>query len=116
MPQFVVLEHDHPVLHWDFMLEQGEMLKTWRFAAVPDKVAPMVVEALPDHRHAYLDYEGPVSRNRGAVHQWDRGDYECQEWTDTTIRIELRGQRLAGHVVLRRLETSERWEVMFLNG
>ena len=35
MPRFVILEHDHPQLHWDFMLEVGEVLWTWRLATAP---------------------------------------------------------------------------------
>ena len=33
MPRFVILEHDHPSLHWDFILEVGEVLWTWRLSA-----------------------------------------------------------------------------------
>ena len=28
VPRFVILEHDYPELHWDFMLEAGAVLKT----------------------------------------------------------------------------------------
>src|SRR5205807_395991 len=35
MPRFVILEHDHPELHWDLMLEAGPVLRTWRLAAPP---------------------------------------------------------------------------------
>ena len=35
MPQFVLLEHDHPELHWDFMLESGDALLTWRLDRIP---------------------------------------------------------------------------------
>ena len=27
MPRYVILEHDHPVLHWDLMLEAGGVLQ-----------------------------------------------------------------------------------------
>ena len=33
--RFAILEHDYPVLHWDFMLEAGDVLRTWRLPAVP---------------------------------------------------------------------------------
>ena len=29
MPRFVVLEHNWNGVHWDFMLEAGEVLRTW---------------------------------------------------------------------------------------
>ena len=61
MPRFVVLEHDSPCgRHWDFMLEQENALATWALPQPPD-TAEMPAEPLPDHRLAYLDYEGPIS-------------------------------------------------------
>ena len=35
MPRFVILEHDHPHLHWDLMLEADGSLHAWRLACVP---------------------------------------------------------------------------------
>ena len=77
MPRFVILEHDYPELHWDFMLECAGALKTWRLAEPPATHGELIAAvALEDHRLDYLDYEGPVSGNRGRVKRWDRGDYE----------------------------------------
>ena len=69
MPRFVILTHDHPHLHWDFMLEADGVLKTWRLQdePLPGRKFETPAEPLPDHRIAYLDYEGPVSNNRGIV-------------------------------------------------
>ena len=78
MPRFVILEHDHPALHWDLMLECGDVLKTWRLAAVPTSAGAIRAEPVPDHRRLYLDYEGPVSGNRGQVKRWDWGDYRWE--------------------------------------
>ena len=61
MPRFAVLEHDHPFLHWDFLLETGDALRTWRLHAPPDAEGTIAAEELPDHRLEYLDYEGRVS-------------------------------------------------------
>ena len=73
MPRFVILEHDHPVLHWDFMLEAGDVLRTWRLSAPPIRGAIVAAERIGDHRRLYLDYEGPVSDGRGNVVRWDAG-------------------------------------------
>ena len=35
MQQFVILRHDFPELHWDLMLEEEGVLKTWRLNAPP---------------------------------------------------------------------------------
>jgi hypothetical protein len=102
MPRFVVLTHDHPTLHWDLMLEQGDSLRTWRLAQSPDADGSVAAESLPDHRLAYLTYEGPVSGGRGTVEQWDRGTYELLASTGDGLVIRLAGQRLAGAATLRR--------------
>ena len=39
-------------------------------------------EALPDHRLIYLEYEGPISGDRGTVVAWDRGEYRLKRQSD----------------------------------
>lgn len=102
MPRFVLLTHDHPFLHWDFMLERGDHLRTWRLSAEPDGDEEVTAEPLPDHRLDYLDYEGPVSGNRGEVRQWDKGVYRLLEETPERITVELQGARLQGRGVLQK--------------
>jgi hypothetical protein len=96
--RFVVLEHDHPVLHWDLMLEAGAVLQTWRLAAPPEVTAgPIEATPLGDHRRMYLDYEGPVSGNRGAVKRWDAGTFSDEiESTPASRRLRFAGARLTG--------------------
>jgi DNA polymerase Ligase (LigD) len=96
MPRFVVLTHDHPFLHWDLMLEQGNVLRTWRLKTSPDRKWPIVAETLPDHRIAYLDYEGPISADRGTVQRWDVGTYEILEQARDRIVLQLAGKKLIG--------------------
>src|SRR6185437_4307487 len=61
MSRFVLLEHDHPELHWDLMLESGAVLRTWRLTAPPCGGEVITAMASFDHRALYLDYEGPIS-------------------------------------------------------
>ena len=63
--RFTILEHDHPHLHWDLLLDAGDALRTWRLLSPPACLQWIAAEQLPDHRRLYLDYEGPVSGNRG---------------------------------------------------
>jgi hypothetical protein len=100
MPRFVVLTHDHPELHWDFMLEQGTSLRTWRLSAEPNSGGAISAEPLPDHRLEYLDYEGPLSGDRGEVTQWDRGEYELIEESQSKLSLQLHGEKLNGRTTL----------------
>jgi hypothetical protein len=100
MPRFVILEHDHPFLHWDLMLESGVWLRTWRLHGEPAAGRTIAAEALPDHRLAYLDYEGPVSGNRGTVTRWDAGEYRVVEESSEGLRVVLYGDRLTGAAVI----------------
>jgi hypothetical protein len=110
MPRFVILEHDHPELHWDFMLEVGGVLRTWRLAAPPGSSCAAI--PLPDHRLAYLDYEGPVSGGRGTVRRWERGYYSWLQDTAEVVVVRLKGEQLRGVVRLARQLGGE-WTAVF---
>lgn len=116
MPRFVILRHDSPRgLHFDFLLEMGQALKTWALPQPPESGIEMTCEVLPDHRLAYLDYEGPVSGDRGSVTRWDRGTYEIQRQNDTGLVIELSGEKLIGRATLEPSpEDPKRWRFSFL--
>ena len=81
--RFVVLRHEMPAegerpTHWDFMLETPSGLRTWALERSQPTEIRSRPEALPDHRAEYLTYEGPVSGDRGAVTQWDAGNFRWQ--------------------------------------
>jgi hypothetical protein len=84
------------------MLEQGEVLRTWALAEEPSATGEIPAQALGDHRLAYLEYEGPVSGNRGIVSRWDCGHYECQSETADEIVVRLHGKKLNGIARLQR--------------
>ncbi len=54
---------------------------------------PLDIERIANHRLLYLDYEGPVSGNRGHVARWDWGEYRVSGETDLEITVDLRGTR-----------------------
>jgi len=116
MPRFVVLQHDTPRgRHWDFMLETGDVLATWALDAPPDAGTAVSAAALPDHRPAYLDYEGPISGDRGSVAQWDGGTYELVDSDDTRWAVQLAGRRLVGRATLVRVaDEPNRWHFEFV--
>lgn len=115
MPRFVVLEHDSPRgRHWDFMLQRGESLATWALSAPPDAAGPIAADALPDHRLAYLDYEGPVSGGRGSVARWDCGQYGAEKEDAEGLTVSLAGDKLVGRATLRPVAGQpQRWQFAF---
>jgi hypothetical protein len=109
MTRYVVLYHQTPPNwergpHWDLMLEHEGVLWTWTLAAEPTQ--PQTAERLGDHRLAYLDYEGPLSGERGEVSRWDSGTYAIVPSLDDDLTIELFDGRLAGRIRLGPLGTN----------
>ncbi len=112
MPRFALLSHDSPRgLHYDFLLEKDDVLKTWALPRLPEPGVEIECEALPDHRPLYLDYEGPITDGRGTVARWDRGEFVVHAWGEREIHVELAGTKLAGRVALRRVpESATQWQ------
>ncbi len=100
MPRFVVLKHDCDEPHWDFMLEAGTILRTWKLVAQPEMEKEMEAKASFDHRLLYLDYEGPISDNRGSVTRLDFGSFDYLKQEEKLIMIRLIGKTLKGIVDL----------------
>lgn len=110
--RFVWLFHELPAhaaraSHWDLMLETPDSLRTWAFScdlpneATGDASIVGAAVALPNHRTAYLVYEGPVSGDRGTVRRLDAGEYTARRITPgNTWCIELNGERLRGRLAI----------------
>ena len=98
------------------MLESEGHLRTWALPQAPDLGKPITAEALDDHRLAYLDYEGPISKDRGSVARWDRGTYQVQREDGDQLVVVLRGDRLCGRATLTRLPgDDQRWTFVLSN-
>lgn len=111
VPRFVLLYHELPPggarpAHWDLMLEHGGVLRTWALEQELQPELEIRCRPLSDHRIAYLDYEGPVSGNRGQVTQTDHGTYATILEEAGEIRLQLIGQRYVGQLQLRRVATA----------
>ena len=130
--RFALLRHKCPTgyrngPHWDLLIERPNesverRLATWALDRLPDTWPALLGRkcetcreavglALPDHRAAYLDYEGSVSGDRGSVERWDGGPVE---WVDTApdrlaVRL-LPPALLAGALWLRR-RADDQWSV-----
>ena len=89
------------------MLEAEGVLWTWRLESepVPENCrAGINATRLPNHRVHYLDYEGPVSGNRGSVQRWDFGLYEINAKSNEFICVVIEGKKLNGEMQLRQQE------------
>jgi hypothetical protein len=116
MPRFVILRHEFPsgharALHWDLMFEHGGSLRTWALSGEPLSAMEIEAELLPDHRLAYLDYEGPVSGDRGSVSRWDWGEYQLESATADAWQLVLHGTRLRGSMTVQKGVGSHFWRV-----
>ena len=105
MPRFVILEHHHQGVHWDFMLDTGVALRTWRLEKAPAETCEIAATSLPDHRRMYLDYEGEVSGGRGHVVQWDAGEFDWMTDQPDLVTLEIRGTRVRGRIHLTKSES-----------
>lgn len=119
--RFVVLRHEMPpgaprAAHWDLMLEAGETLRTWALAQEPTGGNPLAATELPPHRLAYLDYEGPVSGDRGQVSRWDQGTYRISSESHDHLIVEIAGTRLRGIASFKRLAGNDQWLFRFSSG
>lgn len=107
--QFVLLYHSlSDSVHWDLCLDLGHALATWRVLDDPaslmtasgDPPPTLRAERLGDHRRLYLDYEGPVSGDRGHVTRVDRGPWKLLDRRSTRWTFRLNGDLLTGTFVL----------------
>jgi hypothetical protein len=116
MGRYVILRHECPAeykpgVHWDLMLEAGNALRTWALAEEPTPGNVIGADELPDHGLEYLDYEGPISGNRGTVSQWDAGRFEVLSESPREVLVRFAGDHLIGDVSLTRAaENSKSWE------
>lgn len=99
--RFVILTHDWPLPHWDFLAERDGVLHAWRLLTEPVAEEDVAAEPNFDHRLFYLDYEGPLSGDRGRVARWDAGTCDWLRTDPECTEIALRGTKLAGRVVIR---------------
>ncbi|MBI5779432.1 MAG: hypothetical protein HZA49_08245 [Planctomycetes bacterium] len=117
MPRFVIQKHSkRKSCHFDLMLESAGVLKTWSLDRLPRvcRANPFTqpIKPLPDHRMAYLTYEGKISRNRGSVKIWDKGLYRKIIWKGNFRVIVLRGQKIAGLLVILSLRSHPRLRLL----
>lgn len=98
--RFVVHFHSHQKNHYDLMIEKNESLITWQIEEkdLIDILNGKIinVKKIQDHRKVYLDYEGPITCDRGYVEIFDTGEYEEIEWNNLNIILNFFGKKITG--------------------
>ena len=105
--RFVVQEHTTAEgVHWDLMLEKGEVLVTFRLEERPEAALRHAVGATQifDHPLRFLTYEGPVQEGAGQVRIVDRGTYRCDEQGEDRWTLTLGGAILNGGFTVSRTQ------------
>jgi bifunctional non-homologous end joining protein LigD len=109
---FVIQQHSSgPDVHWDFMLESGGILQTYRLGKAPSQILHLAVSAVKifDHPLKFLTYEGPVNKGRGNVRIADSGSYKIVHQTHNRIELDLNGKILKGKFTLTNIE-GDNWQ------
>ncbi|MHC4149534.1 MAG: DNA polymerase ligase N-terminal domain-containing protein [Planctomycetota bacterium] len=108
--RFVIQEHTRSRdVHWDLMLEFGDILQTYRLKEAPDKVLRHAVNAkkIFDHPLKFLTYEGPVNNGRGSVRIIEAGTYQLMHQKYNRIELSLSGQILRGEFTLNHIKYND---------
>lgn len=109
---YVILEHTTPRdIHFDFMLETGGILSTWRINIPPDelKTTPTKAEKIFDHPIKFLTYQGPVNKGTGNVTTVDKGTYSIINQTGDKLKIRIKANILDGAYTLTKI-TENTWQ------
>ena len=120
MPGYVILYHQQntpsaDLTHWDLMLEKDGTLRTWKISQEPAADQQLSATLLPDHRLVYLQYEGPISGDRGHVNQWDYGTFQGIVPTESKpFSVQLTGKIFHGTLSLQPPAANEEdWQIQF---
>jgi len=108
--KFVIQEHSlGQGVHWDFMLEYGRMLQTYRLDKTPDELlhSPANAVKIFDHPLKFLTYEGPVNSGRGNVRIIDAGTFQTTHQEPNRVELTLNGRVLKGKFILTHIKDDD---------
>lgn len=87
-----------------FEVADSDALRTFAVDSLPIEIGDVVdATKLADHRRAYIDYEGPISNNRGAVVRYAYGAWQGKLWEPTVLLFDPDSKNFAGQT----------WDIQF---
>jgi hypothetical protein len=101
--RFVIHKHTRGNdVHWDLMIEWGDVLKTWRLDNPPEKLATEKTKATSifDHDKKFLSYQGPVNNDTGRVEIVDQGTCTIESDDGKILRVAFTGKILMKKLIL----------------
>lgn len=105
--RFVIQQHTTGRdVHWDFMLELGDILQTYRLDKAPQQIihSPANAVKIFNHPLKFLAYQGPVNKGRGSVRLTESGTYKIVHQARNRIKLDLSGKILKGKFTLTHIE------------
>ena len=108
--KFVIQEHTNPEgVHWDFMLELGQCLQTYRLQIAPEDMLKKQTagERIPDHPLKFLTYQGPVNNGTGTVSIAEQGTCRIISQDQGRIELSLKGKILNGNCTLTQIKENK---------
>jgi bifunctional non-homologous end joining protein LigD len=98
--RFVIQRHERkgqPV-HWDLMLESGDILETYRINRPPEEWGREPIKAVKifDHPLKFLTYEGSVNKGKGKVTIADSGTYRILLQKRNLLIVDFAGTIIKG--------------------
>ena len=110
---YVIQKHDATRLHYDFRLQQGEVLWSWAVPKGPslDPREKRLAVQVEDHPLDYRNFEGTIPEGEyggGTVMIWDRGTWEPlgdpeEGYRAGKLNFILHGEKLRGRWTLVRM-------------
>ena len=110
--RFVIQKHTRGKdAHWDFMLESGQTLQTYRLDKAPEEVLHQTAGAVKIFNHPlkFLTYQGPVNKGRDNVQPTEAGTYQIIHQKHNRIELNLNGQILRGKFALTQIKNDD-WQ------
>lgn len=89
--------------HWDFFLESDQRLLSWEIQPFENNL-PAQIQATrrKDHRIKYLDYQGPISKDRGILYAIDLGALHWETLSEDLVSGTISGKIFNGSFQIER--------------